>query len=34
MVVLIDTNILMDFIAKRQPFFVDSRAIIKLCTDN
>ena len=33
MVVLIDTNILVDYISKRQPFFNDSSKVIKLCVD-
>ena len=29
--ILIDTNILIDFIAKREPFFIDSLKIFELC---
>ena len=31
--VLIDTNILVDYIAKRQPFVDDSSKVIKLCIE-
>jgi len=31
--ILIDTNILVDFIAKREPFVADARIIIKLCQE-
>ena len=33
MKVLIDTNILLDYISKRQPFFNDSSKVIKLCVE-
>lgn len=31
--VLIDTNILLDFITKREPFFDDAKKIIEMCKD-
>ena len=31
--ILIDTNIIMDYIGKREPFLADARMIIKLCTE-
>lgn len=31
MVILIDTNVALDFLTMRQPFYVDARKIISLC---
>lgn len=31
MVVLIDTNVIIDFISRREPFFNDAKMIIQLC---
>lgn len=33
MVVLIDTNVLLDFLLGREPYFSDADRIIKLCAD-
>lgn len=32
MVILIDTNILLDYLLKREPFYYESRQVIKLCS--
>lgn len=33
MVILIDTNIIIDFLMKRQPYLEDAVKIISLCTE-
>lgn len=33
MVVLIDANVLLDFLLGREPYFSDADRIIKLCAD-
>ena len=33
MVILIDTNVLLDFLTKRIPYYDDARNIIRLCAD-
>ena len=32
--IMIDTNVLLDYISERQPFVIDSSKVIKLCIDN
>ncbi len=34
MKVLIDTNILLDYLLKREPYRLDSEIIVKACKDN
>lgn len=34
MKVLIDTNILLDFLAKREPYYADAEKILSMCIDN
>lgn len=31
--ILIDTNVLLDYLLEREPFFEDAKAIMKLCAD-
>ena len=33
MVILIDTNVALDFLTMRQPFYDDARNIIRLCAN-
>lgn len=33
MVILIDTNIALDFLTMRQPYYDDAREIIRICAD-
>ena len=34
MKILIDTNVMLDFLAERKPYFSDSDAILNLCKEN
>lgn len=34
MKILIDTNIILDFLTKRQPYFANAEKIFKMCSDN
>jgi len=34
MKVMIDTNVLLDYVSERQPFVIDSSKVIKLCIDD